>query len=214
MPPQAKIPLFPLEVVLLPETILPLHIFEERYKIMIGECLAEDREFGVVCVESDGIKRMGCTARIERVLKSYEDGRMDIVTRGGKRFVIHRTYDDRPYLQASVTYFDDEAEDKSEDIDELISKGIELMNQFHYMTGKREDYTPLLEFDHKTISFWISNSTGFTVAEKQKFLEMTSTTDRLKQSVSLLEKVVDRMKVTREIERVIGGNGNLRKLDA
>jgi ATP-dependent Lon protease len=82
------------------------------------------------------------------------------------------------------------------------------------MTGKREDYTPLLEFDHKIISFWISNSTGFTVDEKQKFLEMTSTTDRLKQSVSLLKKVVDRMKVTREIERVIGGNGNLRKLDA
>jgi len=211
MRPQAEIPLFPLGVVLLPETILPLHIFEERYKIMIGECLTEDREFGVVCSESSEIRKIGCTARIERVLKRYEDGRMDIVTRGGRRFVIHHIYDDRPYLQAEVTYFDDAAEEKTAEIDELIREGIDLMAQLDAMTGKREDYAPLLESDHKNVSFWISNGAGFTTHEKQRFLEMTSTSGRIKKSVSSLKKMVNRIQVTREIEKVIGGNGNFRK---
>jgi ATP-dependent Lon protease len=180
---------------------------------MIGECLAEDREFGVVCIEDNEIKKIGSTARVERIVKRYEDGRMDILTRGDKRFLIRMTYDDRPYLQAKVIYFDDEAEDRSEEIDELTRKGIELLTEFGYMTGEREDYTPLLEFDRKTISFWISNCRGFTIEEKQRLLEMTSTSARIRKSVSALKKIVDRMKIAREIERVTGGNGNLRKLD-
>jgi Lon protease-like protein len=210
---QVTIPLFPLGVVLLPGTILPLHIFEERYKIMIGKCLTEDREFGVVYSEESETREKGCTARILKVLKRYEDGRMDIVTQGSKRFVIHNVYEDKPYLQAEVAYFDDATEEKGEEIDELIRDGIELLRQWDSMTGKHEDYTPLLKLDNKIISFWISNSTGFTAAEKQRFLEMTSTSDRIKKSVGSLKKIVKQMKVTEQIKKIIGGNGDPRKTE-
>ena len=180
---------------------------------MIGECLAEDREFGIVCVENNEIKKIGCTARIERIVKRYDDGRMDIVTRGDKRFLIRMTYDDRSYLEAEVTYFDDEAEGRTEEIDELTRKGIELLTKFGQMTGEREDYTQLLEFEPKTISFWISNNRGFSIEDKQGFLEMTSTSARIRESVPALKKIVERMRIAREVQRVIGGNGNLKKLD-
>jgi Lon protease-like protein len=212
MQPQVKIPIFPLEVVLLPGMILPLHIFEERYKIMIGECLAVYSEFGVVCCESSEMKNKGCSARIERVLKRYDDGRMDIATRGVRRFMIHSTSDDRPYLQAVVTYFDDAVEDDTEEIGELIEEGVKLLGQLNSMAGTRQDYTPLFELDRKAISFWISNSTGFTLDDKQQYLEMTSTSGRIRKSVNSLKKIVARMKVAQQVERIIRGNGSLRQL--
>ncbi len=211
MQPQVRIPIFPLEVVLLPGMILPLHIFEERYKIMIGECLTDYSEFGVVCCESSNMKNKGCSARIERVLKRYDDGRMDIATRGVRRFMIHSTSDDRPYLQAVVTYFDDAVEDETEEIDELIEEGVKLLGQLDAMAGNGEDYAPLFELDHKAISFWISNSTGFTLDDKQQYLEMTSTSGRIRKSVSSLKKIVARMKGAQEVERIIRGNGSLGK---
>jgi Lon protease-like protein len=78
MPVEIIIPLFPLGVVLLPEMILPLHIFEERYKTMIGQCLDQDEEFGIVYFNGKKMEEVGCTARILKVLKRYDDGRMDI----------------------------------------------------------------------------------------------------------------------------------------
>jgi Lon protease-like protein len=102
------IPLFPLGVVLLPQMELPLHIFEERYKVMINECLEQDRDFGVVHYDGTDIRTMGCTAKILDVIKQYEDGRMDIVTRGKTRFVIKDMDQSRIYLQAKVLFFEDE----------------------------------------------------------------------------------------------------------
>ena len=211
MGPPVKIPLFPLGVVLLPGTVLPLHIFEERYKIMIGECLAEDKEFGVLYFESSKMRKIGCTARIIEVLKRYDDGRMDIVTQGNRRFSLKDIFDERPYLQAEVDYFDDAAEERHEEVDELIREGVDLLGQFDSLTGKQEDYSVLLELDYKIVSFWISNSSGFTTDEKQTFLEMTSTSERLKKSVASLKKIVEQTKTALEIKRIIGGNGDPRE---
>ena len=83
-----KIPLFPLEVVLFPEAALPLHIFEDRYKEMVGVCLAEKIGFGVVCAQREGLAVVGCTAEIVRILEKYPDGRLDILCQGAKRFEI------------------------------------------------------------------------------------------------------------------------------
>ena len=77
-----KIPLFPLGLVLLPQMPLPLHIFEERYKLMIGECLEKNEEFGIVYFNGTDIQAIGCTASIHKVVKRYNDGRLDILTRG------------------------------------------------------------------------------------------------------------------------------------
>ena len=100
------IPLFPLGLVLLPQNPLPLHIFEERYKLMIGECLAENRDFGIVFFDAADIRTVGCTARILKVLKRYHDGRLDILTRGQNRFRIKELREEKAYLEARVTFFD------------------------------------------------------------------------------------------------------------
>lgn len=93
---------------LFPRTALPLHIFEERYKLMIGELLDGTREFGVVLAMEKGIASVGCTARIDRVTKTYEDGRLDIETTGYRRFEIEDLDEERPYLRGRVNFFDDE----------------------------------------------------------------------------------------------------------
>src|SRR3954469_20947191 len=107
---QGWLPLFPLHVVLLPDGELPLHIFEDRYKEMIAEVIREKIEFGVVLASEKGIVNTGCTAVIERVLREYPDGRLDILAVGRRRFEIERVNDERAFLRGEVDYFDDEDE--------------------------------------------------------------------------------------------------------
>lgn len=105
-----KIPLFPLDVVLFPGASLPLHIFEDRYREMIGLCLQQQSSFGVVRAQSDGLAIIGCTARILRVARRYDDGRMDILCQGEHRFEIETLDNSQSYLQAQVDFFDDEGD--------------------------------------------------------------------------------------------------------
>src|ERR1051326_7329839 len=106
--PSRLIPLFPLQVVVFPRTQLPLHIFEERYKEMVGNAIQDHSEFGIVLAKDDGIVNAGCTVMVEKVLERYPDGRMDIVTRGQRRFEILSLNEEKDYLQGEVTFFDDE----------------------------------------------------------------------------------------------------------
>ncbi|MGZ4199315.1 MAG: LON peptidase substrate-binding domain-containing protein, partial [Thermoleophilia bacterium] len=78
--------LFPLGIVLLPSEVVPLHIFEERYKVMIGECLDRESEFGIVWLSDKGLCDIGCTARITQVLDRFDDGRMNILVAGDRPF--------------------------------------------------------------------------------------------------------------------------------
>src|SRR5437764_4107315 len=102
------IPLFPLQVVVFPRTPLPLHIFEERYKEMIGNAIRDNSEFGVVLAREEGIVNAGCTVVVEKLLQMHPDGRMDILTRGRRRFEISSLNEEKEYLQAEVEFFDDE----------------------------------------------------------------------------------------------------------
>lgn len=102
------LPLFPLRVVVFPRTTLPLHIFEERYKEMIGEAIQSASEFGIVLAKEDGIVNAGCTVVVEKVLKNYPDGRMDVLTRGVRRFEILGLNEDKSYLRGEVEFFDDD----------------------------------------------------------------------------------------------------------
>lgn len=106
--PGRLLPIFPLGVTLLPQEVLPLHIFEDRYKEMIGECLDHGSEFGIVLQKVEGLLRTGCTASVEKVAKRYEDGRLDIVTVGRRRFEIRELDSERSFLRAEVGYVLDE----------------------------------------------------------------------------------------------------------
>src|SRR5262245_52418142 len=102
------LPLFPLQLVVFPRTRLLLHIFEERYKEMVGNAIRDESEFGIVLARKEGIVNAGCTVKVEKVLEMYPDGRMDILTRGERRFEIEGLDEEKDYLRADVTYFDDE----------------------------------------------------------------------------------------------------------
>src|SRR5215218_4288585 len=103
-------PLFPLGLVLLPQELVPLHIFEERYKLMIGECLEEEREFGILWLADDGLKEIGCSARIARVLERFEDGRLNILVEGTEPFRLTRRIEDLPYPAGDVEPLADDRE--------------------------------------------------------------------------------------------------------
>lgn len=106
---QAKLlPLFPLQVVVFPRTNLPLHIFEDRYKEMVGEAIRDNSEFGIVLAKDEGILNAGCTVVVDKVIKSHPDGRMDILTRGIRRFEIVMLNQERSYLRGEVAYYDDD----------------------------------------------------------------------------------------------------------
>src|SRR5690242_18946968 len=106
-----EFPLFPLGIVALPTELVPLHIFEDRYKTMIGECLESGREFGIVWLSDEGLRPIGCACEITEVLEQLEDGRMNIVTRGTRPFRLMERQEDLAYLAGEVEFLADRAED-------------------------------------------------------------------------------------------------------
>jgi Lon protease-like protein len=207
-----RIPLFPLGVVLMPAMPLPLHIFEERYKIMIGECLEEDKEFGIVYFSGNDISQVGCGARIEKVLKVYDNGELDILTIGRERFFIKKIDDTKPYLEADVVFFDDDPMSQDSELMKLAGEGLKILKELDLMEESQLDYGKPEELGLKPISFLIAQNEGFTPDEKQKFLEMTSTPKRLEAGVKALHVVLERAKLTMSIHTIIGGNGDIKKL--
>ncbi|HZT33326.1 MAG TPA: LON peptidase substrate-binding domain-containing protein [Bryobacteraceae bacterium] len=135
--PAGLLPLFPLQVVVFPRTPLPLHIFEERYKKMVGEAIHDRSEFGIVLAKDEGIVNAGCTVVVEKVLKEYPDGRMDILTSGRRRFEILFLNEEREYLRGEVEYFDD---DDQEPVTEEMRR--QVLEQYRALleTGETPGY--------------------------------------------------------------------------
>ena len=105
------LPLFPLQLVVFPGSATPLHIFEERYREMVGEAETAGTEFGIVLAKDGGIVNSGCTVIVEAVLKRYDDGRFDVMTRGQRRFLIQAIDQEKEYLRGDVEYFNDETDE-------------------------------------------------------------------------------------------------------
>jgi Lon protease-like protein len=109
-------PLFPLGLVALPHELVPLHIFEERYKTMMGECLDRGSEFGIVWLSDDGLKPVGCACEITEVLERMDDGRLNLLTRGTRAFRIVERQDDLPYPAGVVEFLADREEEPDEEV--------------------------------------------------------------------------------------------------
>ena len=204
------IPLFPLGVVLLPETVMPLHIFEQRYKVMIGECIEQGKAFGVVYLRDSKIQRIGCSARITDVLKRYEDGRLDILTKGERRFLITSLDESRPFLQAGVRYVEDHAEDSEENLLQLRTRAVESLKRLNRFMGKQGRDEPPVEADDTLVSFYIAGDESFTPDEQQEFLEMTSPASRFERVIEWLQKKIEILEAREEISKIIRGNGKTR----
>lgn len=174
MMPDIRLPLFPLQVVLLPGELLPLHIFEERYKLMIGECLEEERPFGVVLVEARGIRKIGCTARITRLLEKFPDGRMNILALGEDRFEILRLFENRPYFQGETQPLEDRpGEPPPPELVQRVWEGLE--------EADRQNLPPEEELraDPSRFSFLAAILFRLPLPEKQALLESLSPRERL-----------------------------------
>ena len=121
------LPLFPLEIVLLPHTVLPLHIFEERYKDMVQDCLESRSEFGLVLVTDQTMRRTGCTASIDRVLQRFPDGRMNILVRGQRRFEFSELNEGKSYFRGAPQFIEDSPEDAPDE--EICKSALALSNR-------------------------------------------------------------------------------------
>ena len=104
-------PLFPLGLVALPSELVPLHIFEERYKTMIARCLEEESEFGIVWLADDGLRPIGCACEIAEVLERMPDGRLNLVARGTRPFRIEARQDELAYPAGIVEFLADRDEE-------------------------------------------------------------------------------------------------------
>jgi Lon protease-like protein len=178
------LPLFPLELVLLPGVPLPLHIFEPRYKEMITECLEKKKPFGVVRASSDGVADIGCTAEIMSVTKKYDDGRMDILTRGVDRFEVIQVNEDRSFLQAEISVVEDESDKPAA---EMITQAVRLHAEIAKLAGSE----PTGPDDHGgSLSFLLAGSLPLDLDFKQNLLSTLSEAKRLEAVVGYLEAVL------------------------
>ncbi len=206
------LPLFPLEVVLLPEEPLPLHIFEDRYKTMIGECLQAktkgqgQQEFGVVLLKGQAVSPVGCTARIVNLTRQYEDGRMDILTVGKRRFEIVLTNDERPYLRGAVDYFEDEGPDAPGDaVAELV---IERFRDAIRKLRHAADMPVHVPRPYRYLSFRLAAALPLELDFKQQLLTLRNEPERLTLVQRALEILMDQLERVQKSQKKASGNGH------
>ena len=190
-----ELPLFPLpEVVLFPQEVLPLHIFESRYRIMLQTVLEADSRFGIVRSNpaTKQIADVGCCAQIVKHQTS-EDGRSNIVTVGQQRFRILEIIREAPFYSAMVTWIDDNSVDDQDELTALSSSVLLALKDVVSLTGKLTDSQRSLPEGlpeiPRELSFWIASHLGGSVAdEQQSLLEMLDTKTRLQREYDMLDQ--------------------------
>lgn len=202
------LPLFPLKVVLFPRTDLPLHIFEERYKKMIAECLESRLEFGVVLAQENSVESTGCTASITKVVKRYDDGRMDIIVRGSRRFELLLLDQEMPYLRGAPQFFEDDGEPLPAD-DSRRQTAVELFGQLNEMLPREAKAAgkESLEPGDSELSYQIVARLPLDLEFKQSLLPLRSEQERLTRVVAYLEKLLAQAALAIKARTISSGNG-------
>lgn len=205
MPDQEEsFPLFPLELVLLPEEVVPPHIFEERYKLMIGACLEQDSEFGIIWLADDGLREVGCSARVAQVLERADDGRMNILVRGGRPFRLDRRIEELPYPAGDIEFLDDDYEDSdSELLDEAHERYADLVEQ---VTDERPADAQLAELG----AYGMAATIELSAAPKQALLEERSEIARLRVVSELFDVARKRIEQAERTNELARSNGKVR----
>ncbi len=199
-------PLFPLGIVLLPGEAVPLHIFEERYKVMIGECLDEEREFGIVWLAEDELKQVGCSARITRVLERFDDGRLNILVEGTAPFRLERRIGDLAYPAGDVEVLDDEPDADEAALERARAGYADLVEE---VTESRPDAEALAELG----AYGMAATLDIAPSAKQALLELRSEPARLEQLETLFAEALKRIRTAARVAEQASGNGHLRPGD-
>ncbi len=199
-----RIPLFPLNVVLLPGGPLPLHIFEPRYKDMVKACLDEKSEFGMLLSLPKGVARVGCTAEILEVVKRYPDGRMDIVTVGRAPFRVVELFEENPLLEGQVDYLEDRGAPGNPVVQRQL---IELYEACHTLLF--EDCPKNLEgASVDELSYVVASTLPMDLLWKQQILELRSEEDRQGRLVGYLREWAPHLQNNKVMRQRAGGNGH------
>jgi Lon protease-like protein len=198
------LPIFPLDLVLFPGQPLPLHIFEPRYREMIGQCLAQKSQFGIVRASEGSIAEIGCSAEIIALSKRYDDGRMDIETAGRRRFEVVQINEERDFLQAEVIYQEDEPGAAAP---QEVQRALDLHLQIVRLVGPNELYKPP-EAGDPQLSYELAGSIPIDLDFKQTLLATRSEPDRLTMLLQFYEQVLPKLRRAARARDKAGGNGH------
>lgn len=198
-----EIGLFPLGLVLLPGERVPLHIFEERYKELIGECLEHSAEFGLVLAEDQELRGVGTRAAVVEVLNSYDDGRLDIVVEGRKPFRLMEMTDGRSFLTAAI--------DEIPKDEPLIDGGLaeRCASAFENLARAALMDPPEIERTESGLAYRIAAHVSLDPELKQELLEMRSEDARLQRLSEILEGLAGVLAYRRHAAERASGNGRV-----
>ena len=197
-------PLFPLGLVALPHELVPLHIFEERYRIMFDELLEHEGEFGIVWSTEAGERPVGCACEVEQVLERLEDGRMNVLTRGTRPFRIVERQPDMPYPAATVEFLDD----KDEQVDEAAADAARAAYAELVVEATDNDPDPA-ELATKS-AYEMAATVDFGLDAKQGLLDLRSENARMRLVTRLFRAALKRLEFVERARARAQSNGKVR----
>lgn len=204
MPRPSRIPLFPLDVVLMPGAELPLHIFEPRYKLMIARCLEEQIEFGIILAANQSIAAVGCTAEIVEKIREYPDGRMDILTKGRLVFHLTELLDEREYYEGAVEYMVDAP--ATNDL-EQETQLVQIFERCHALLFG-QPWTDSFEQEPGTLDYRMAALLPMELEKRQALLEMRSQHARRESVLRWMERFLPKLVALQRARERAGGNGH------
>jgi Lon protease-like protein len=196
-------PLFPLGLVALPSELVPLHIFEERYKTMVARCLEEESEFGIVWLADDGLRPVGCACEIAEVLERLPDGRINLVARGTRPFRIEQRQDDLAYPAGIVEFLADR--DEAHDSEAAASAHGAYTELVVQATEKTPDPA---EIDAMT-AYEMAATVEFGLDAKQGLLDLRSESARMKLLARLCRAALKRLEFIDRAQARAQSNGKV-----
>jgi Lon protease-like protein len=196
-------PLFPLGIVALPSELVPLHVFEERYKTMIERCLEEESEFGIVWMAEDGLRPIGCACEIAEVLERLDDGRINLIARGTRPFRIESRQDELPYPAGTVEFLDD----KVEEID--AEAAADAHAAYADLVSQATDRTPDLIEIGEMSAYQMAATVEFGLDAKQGLLDLRSESARLKLVTRLFRAAMKRLDFVERAQARARSNGRV-----
>ncbi len=200
----ARLPLFPLNVVLLPGADMPLHIFEPRYRQMVRDCLETKTPFGVLLALPNGMAGTGCTAEILEVANRYDDGRCDILTVGREPFRVIELFSDEPLLRGEVDYLEDRAMPFNPRVSHEL---VDLYETCHTLIF--EDYPRDLDAGAETpMSYRIAAKLPMDLLWKQRVLELRSEAERQERLVAYLREWAPHLQNADTVRARAASNGH------
>jgi Lon protease-like protein len=196
-------PLFPLGLVALPTELVPLHIFEERYKTMIGRCLEEESEFGIVWMSEDGLRPIGCACEIAEVLERMEDGRINLLARGTRPFRIEARQEELPYPAGTVEFLEDRAEEPD------AAAAEDAHAAYADLVSHATDRTPDLAEIGEMSAYQMAATVEFGLDAKQGLLDLRSESARLRLVTRLFRAAIKRLDFVERAQARARSNGKV-----